>query len=464
MKRLGQNLFLLLMLFTFAEFGCGGISNNVPPPIAGSVPMTITVSDTPPAGITLLSFEVTVSSATLNPGPVALIAAPAKIEVKQLETESAFLATVNVPAGTYQNLSLTFSSAELTFMNQTGSPIGTCQNNTVCEIESSASSNVTFLGSPFPLTITANTPGGLQLDLNVANIISNTLAINFSAANAVVVTQLSTAPAGELEDMDDIEGMVQGLDVANQKFTLTTFKGSFVINTDVNTEFKIEGCAANNFTCIQNGQVLEADVRINPGGMFVAKRIELEDATEDDELEGVVFKIDDATHFEMVVLDELRTVNNVNVGNPTIVTLSTPSFQVKADGLSVPSALQNAFQGATDTSQLLPGQVVQVRANSVNAGPPITVSSNRVRLRFTQLTANLLGAPVPPNFTLGTLPPLFTNAGITSIHVQTSSDTHLEGVIALNGLLNGDTVSVRGLLFKNGINPPELIAKKVRKR
>jgi len=76
------------------------------------------------------------------------------------------------------------------------------------------------------------------------------------------------------------------------------------------------------------------------GGVFLAKKIGFEDDAEDDELEGIVFKIDDATHFEMVVLDELRSVNNVNVGNPTVVTLSNPGFQVRADGLSVPSVLQ----------------------------------------------------------------------------------------------------------------------------
>src|SRR5207244_4872017 len=95
--------------------------------------------------------------------------------------------------------------------------------------------------------------------------------------------------------------------------------------------------------CLQNNQVVEVDAKLMAGGMFLAKKIEFEDDAEDDELEGIVFKIDDATHFEMVVLDELRSVNNVNVGNPTVVTLSNPGFQVKADGLSVPSALQGEF-------------------------------------------------------------------------------------------------------------------------
>jgi hypothetical protein len=222
---------------------------------------------------------------------------------------------------------------------------------------------------------------------------------------------------------------------------------------------------ANNFSCLQNNQVVEVDVAMMAGGVFLARKIEFEDEVEDDELEGVVFKIDDATHFEMVVLDELRSVNNVSVGNPVVVTLSSPTFRVDTDGLTLPSGLQGAFEGATDTSQLLTGQSVEVRLTGpANAGPPITVTANRVRLRMTQFTGNVSGAPASPNFNVGSLPALFTSAGITSIQVQTSSNTNFQGVTGVSGLADGNTVSLRGLLFKNGGNPPVLIAKKVRKR
>jgi hypothetical protein len=182
-------------------------------------------------------------------------------------------------------------------------------------------------------------------------------------------------------------------------------------------------------------------------------------------MEGVVFKIDDATHFEMVVLDELRSLNNVSVGNPVVVTLSNPTFRVQMEELNAPSTFVNAFQSATDTSQLLPGQMVEIRLTApANPGPPITATANRVRLRMSQLTANVSGTPTPPTFMLGNLPSLLTSAGISSIQVDTSSATRFENVAGVSGLANTNLVSVRGLLFKNGANPPVLEAKKVRKR
>jgi hypothetical protein len=217
---------------------------------------------------------------------------------------------------------------------------------------------------------------------------------------------------------------------------------------------------------LQNNQFVEADVELMAGGMFLAKKIEFEDDTEGDELEGIIFKIDDLAHFEMVVLDELKSVNNVSIGNPTVVTLSNPEFRVDADGLQVPSALQGDFEGATDTSQLLPGQTVQIRLTSpTNPDPPVAVTADRVRLRMTQFSARLkAGSVVPPNFSVDALSTLFISAGVSDSHVQTSSETHFEGVSGVSALADGNAVSLRGLLFKNGSLPPELIAKRVRKR
>jgi hypothetical protein len=81
---------------------------------------------------------------------------------------------------------------------------------------------------------------------------------------------------------------------------------------------------------------------------------------------------------------------------------------------------------------------------------------------MTQFTANVSGAPAPPNFMVGNLPSLFTGAGITAIEVDTSSATDFDNVAGVSSLADTNTVSVRGLLFK--ANPPVLEAKKVRKR
>src|SRR6266699_904139 len=445
----------LLFVCVLVIYSCGGSMSN--PLQQGSAALSVTVTDTPPAGVSVLSFEVSVTGATLNPGSVDLLAGrgPVRIEVENVETESGFLNTARVAPGT----------------------LAGCAAGAVCEIKPTGTltSTVNF---PSPcLTITGSSSGmmqeeddertamGIQVDLNVNTILSGTLGVDFSQSGAVSVKELTREGEGEFDDVDDLKGVVQNLNTTNMTFTLHTMTGDFSITTDSHTQFEFENCTANNFSCLQNNMVVRVDVMMMPGGIFLAKEIGFEDDAEDDELEGVVFKIDDAMHFEMVVLDELRPLNNVSVGNPVIVTLSSPTFQVRMEELNAPSGLVSAFQGATDTSQLLPGQAVEIRLTApANAGPPITVTANRVRLRMTQFTANVSGAPVPPNFVVGSLPSLLTGARISSIQVMTSSQTDFEGLTGVSGLADSNTVSLRGLLFNNGANPPVLVAKKVRKR
>jgi|SRR5579872_4015809 len=483
-NKLGVWTCLGIALIVLVVNGCGGNAYNMSTSTpADNLPqtsaVTLTVTDAPPAGVTVLSFEVTINSAVLNPGNVQLVTNPQRIEVKQLETDSAFLSTMNAPAGTYQSITVNVTNPELTVMNNSGAAIGNCANNSVCHLEPAAAGNVTFSASPFPVVLVGGSPTGFQVDLNVANLLSNTLSVDFNAAGAISVAQLPLAGQpndDRLADVDDLLGTAENLDAADSQFTLRTMSGDFQIQANGNTQFEIEGCAADNFSCIQTGQVVEVDSEVMNGGMFIARKIEAEGSEAGDkggdnnqgenEVEGIVFKVDDATHFEILVLGELNATSNVALGNPVVVTLSSPQFQVDANGLNVPSALQGAFEQATDTSQLMPGQEVQIRSTSGGntMGSPITITTNRVRLHETQFTATISGAPVPPNFTVGNLPGLFTSMGVTSILVQTSSQTNFQGGTGLGSLADQNQVSLRGLLFANGANPPTLIVDKVRKR
>lgn len=463
-----------LTLAAFAAFlaGCGGGSmstsvNGNNPFMPGSSTVSLTITDAPPAGVTVLSFEVSVNGAVLNPGNVSLISSPQKIEVKELETESAFLSTANVPAGTYQSITVNFTNPELTIMNNSGAAIGNCANNSVCHIEPSAAGNISFSGAPFPVTLMDGSSAGFQFDVNLADLISNTATLDFNATGAVTVAQLPLPgqDANDLDDLDDLLGSVQNLDAANKKFSLHTAGGDFPIQSDSSTDFELEGCAADDFSCLQNGSVVEVDARLMSGGSLIAKKIELQDNDPNDhEFYGVIYKIDDATHFEMVVLGELSNVNGVDLGNTMLVTLDHASFQVDSDGLSIPSSLQGAFENSSDTSHLVPGQDVQIKeSGSVTTGTLVALTTNRVRLRMSQFTANVAGASSGANFNVGNLPGLFTVSGVSTIQVQTSGKTNFQNVSGVNNLVDEDQVSLRGLLFANAANPI-LIADKVRKR
>src|SRR5260370_1094193 len=120
-----------LFLSALVISGCGG-GSTTSPLLPGSSALSVTVTDTPPNGVTVLSFEVSVIGATLNPGNVDLLSGrgPARIEVKQLETESAFLNTARGVPGTYTSLNLTFSNPEVKFKNGTNAKRAWCRTST----------------------------------------------------------------------------------------------------------------------------------------------------------------------------------------------------------------------------------------------------------------------------------------------------------------------------------------------
>ena len=472
-----KQLFFLGLIFTLVLSGCGGYSSPGTGPGTQSATMSLSVTDAPPAGVTVFSFEVTLTGATLNgtgiyATNIDLLAGkgPQRIEVKHLETENAFLNLANVTPGTYTTLNLTFSNPELTFRNDSAAAIAGCAPAAVCEIKPTGTLTATVNGQFNP---SMGVQTGVLLDLNLNSILTQSLGVDFSTAGSVTTTTQSMNNEGHLEDLDDLEGVVAS--TGSSQFTLqTSDMGSVTVTLDANTEFEgFDACTTSNAACLINGQSVDVDLALLASGSFVARKIELhDDATEagDDELDGVISKIDGPAQFEIVVIDELRSVTNVSVGDPVTVMLTTTgnltSFRVDANGLSIPSSLQQAFENSTDTSQLIPGQTVQVRKVSLTGGPApaaITVTTDRVRLRDTRLTATISGAPTGNNFNIGTLPGLFTANGITTIQVQTSSNTGFDNVAGVSGLADGNTVSVRGLLFISTPNPV-IIAEKVRKR
>ncbi len=431
-------------------FGGGGGTGNV----------ALMMGDTPPAGVTVLSFEVSLTGAVLQPGNVNLITTPIRIEIKQLEVELAFLNALQVPAGTYTSIQLTFANPELTFLNNTGATIAGCPNGQVCEIDPPLSPlAVNFSGAPFPLTIQANSPIGLLVDFDLQNSLSQTLSVAPVISLAVLPAVQGT---GQIEEIEDVFGRVVSVDAANNRFTLElTLSGQqLLITVDAQTlfeDFDEIGCTANNITCVQVGQILEVDIRILAGGPLRARKVEFEDDANAEEVEGIIVAVQSSTQFQMVVLNQVPDIAGIEIGNLVSVTIqSGAEFRIDEDGLTIPGDLR--FDSGAD---LLVGQTVQVRRRSGSAGTNVT--TDRVRLRRTRFTA-VVELPGPQNFQVNQLPSLFTSNGVNSIEVRTSPDTGFDNVSGAAALVVGDRVSLRGLLFKRAAGLPVLVAKKVRKR
>jgi hypothetical protein len=479
-----------LALLLTVTGGCGGGSNSAGGGAGGdgivgggnggsgdpTVPTVVSLTGTVPPGTVIVSFGVTLSDLTLQPGNVNLLDGPVRLDIKRLEAGGALLRFLapQVTQGTYTGLTATFSSPELTIANNTGRAIGGCASGDICQLHPRLqSSTVNLSTAPFPLTLDASPITDLQLDFDLFSSISSDLG---SVNPVLEVTSqqipIPQYPSPVFDRFPGIFGRVVSISVplagplipfdeAPAVVVMDTTIGRIVVNAwdfDSYDGFEAVGCDNSQIalSCLQVGQdwevsaTLEALFLLRPSWDLEAKGVRL--ATTND-LEGVVVATNSDTQLDFVVLRELPDSPDVDIGDRVRVNLlQGTTFQVQG-GIHSPEL---NFAGASD---LMLGQVVRVAVSSGPSGAPLEISTNKVTLTAASLTAKVEAKVDADNFTVANLPGIFTSA---QIQVQASAAT-FDGVANVSALNVGDTVSVEGSLFKTSGNPM-LVADKVRKR
>jgi hypothetical protein len=469
--------FALALLTGAFLTSCGGSMNSLTP--TGGVPMSLTIGDTPPSGVAVLFFEAAITGASLQPSDsskaaVSVLSAPVEVEFGHLQTNTAFLSLTNVPPDTYASIKLTFGNAQLTIVNHSGAAIGSCANNTVCQLTPNFNpSSATVSGAPFPITVDKNSVFGIKLDLNVNSSIQNDLSINPAVTIAHVTQRHDSDEEQEMEQLDDVEGQVTA--VGTNQFTLMNRRSgqSFTVNVDGNTKFEDfdrAGCTANpqGFSCIKMDQILQVKLSENGTGTMLAKRAEFVEDASKQAIKGTITSVDSGTQFHMVVFREEPAVNGISEGSPVVVSISpNATFQVgmaemgEDGGISAFSFLGFSF---TSSADLMVGQDVQIRPGTVtSSGGVSTITTDLVRLWPSQITGQVGTIDSGKGtFTLTMLSPLFTGATppVTTITVQMLSGMAFEDFPNQTSLKVGNTVSVKGLLF-NTKGAPTLVTRTV---
>jgi hypothetical protein len=479
---------------------CGNGGAPVEDPFGSLTGSTfVFIGDAPPAGSSILKFEITVTGAVLCPQvsgsqcqgspQVQLLTEAVEIELHQLELESAFLALRSAPLGTYAGVQLTFANPELKLLQSDG---------TVVELEGTGLPlNPTTVVVSFsqPLNIQANEHRGFLIDFNVRDSIQSSGASVTGVAPVVSLVELPVVTGQAIHELEDTKGTVSNLakTCPTGTFTLTdSLTGLPITNIrfDATTEFD------DDLTCetFANGQVVEAEIEFRSPGQqaveFFAKEIELVNPGDEDELEGLVFAVNSASEFVLLVQNE-HNVPNLSGGNFVTVTLDPEGveFRIDMDDLPVESV---DFDAGGD---LIVGQRLEVKildgtleiatggCGTVDAG--CAAMTRRLKLKKSTLTGRVAFVAAP-DFTLDQLPSLFGHASlfrpitadcqacfVDSIQVATSDQTQFEGGLTdVNTMPINVTVTVRGLLVRGQFAgpgpmstfPPRFIARKVRQR
>ena len=435
----------------------------------GTSPLILTFHDTPPSGITLTSFEVTITGAVLQPGNVSLLSTPQTIELTQLQTNSVFLSTTKVAAATYTSLQITYANPQFTFLNDSGVSVTvggqTCNAGASCLVATPTVTTLTNTLSatsvpPFPsLSVSSTNQTLLEFDVNLNNVIQPSFSLDFSKSGAVSLTQ-STAAAGSTPIGNiNVTGQVSTVTTNPNQFQLTTSTGQklTILASSSSFQFARDNCANNNFTCVATGQIVGANLNIMSDGTLQATEVDFDDASTTQQVSGTIVAQTGTppTSFQMIVHNTVPSVASLPVGTPVTVTIGAGASFVVNNGLFV---LPTGVTFAT-TSDLLVGQEIEARVASGTSISNGAFTADRLALEQTQLEANVSSispqASPFPLFVLNTLPPVFSQPPSPTNQLQIlvtgvgqSSGTVFEKVTPLDitGLSVSQSVTVGGFL------------------
>jgi len=462
----------------------------------GDANVTITLFDTPPAGVSVLSFSLPILGISLTPssGSPVSIYSPTSIvptELTRLQTDSTAIVTaVKVPAGTYTSINVTVGASSGVFINAnpnqstiTGSGNLSCAYGKVCNLPTGAAATVNI---PLSLTLTNNQNQwiGLDVNLNTAIITTNTTVISVDFTQPKVFTATTTPrtgiPAGSVDIVEDFTGNITAVSASSITVQSGMTGQSITAAVSSTTELNFVPAVYSNCTtassCLKVGSTVSLDALLSSAGKYTATEIDALDATATDEVEGVIYPTS-ATTTTPVVVGMILADKSVKTGNAvlsaTTTTFGTGIFLTLGttanfviDSKTLSSAPNFQPIGFSGTGNLLAGQQVRVQITGVTSGTSgITGTANNVALRFSRISGTV-GTVSGAAFTITGYPNyiglLNASLGPTPLVYTYSPGTLFDGVTGTSDpkFVTGAPVSIRALYLDNA--QPAFASTKVR--
>lgn len=433
-------------------------STNTTSPATGTV--NLVVQDTPPTGITVLSFQVQIASATLQPGSIALIKHPVTVDLEQLVTDTGFLASQVVDSGTYTSLTMTYANPQITLMNSSTAPLvtpaGTCAVGAVCTFTPQINNaSVTISSGVFPITVTANSSTGLNLDLSISDLLQSDLSLTFANGQSVNLSLLSTLASltSQQSEIDAVLATVSS--VSGQQATIQTALGdSLTIGLASTTAYNYPSavCSAANSSCMTSGQIVDLNLSLLGDGSLVAQSVTFADAAGGAAARATILATPaaGATSFQVLLHQVIPGSTGAVMGSK--VTIDAANGALFAVPFSnYPAVAGGSFAG---TGDLVAGQEVLLQMAPGSLGA--TYGSSRIYLEPSQ-TVGAVQSVSTNSFALNGLTGLWTASRpiVNQIECQVGSQTEYENLASSSlGALNpGTAVGVKGLVFNTSGSP-----------
>lgn len=462
--------FVLVSVSALMLSSCSGLKNTSSSSgssgsTAGSMAVGFTMSAVPtsvPGGISILSFTVKISEISLtseSTGKVqTFVPTNTVVDLNKQLSDSAFLGKGLFTNDAYNEVHLSIESSTLVYCTATTGVAG-CNSGGVQTVTGGAAVLPYNWSEP---TLGPSSAGlGVRFRIFMANVLvlnstgTAVQSIDFTQALPSLSELLPLAASlttGQLDYVEDLTGVVTN--VGTSSITLQTASaGTITANVGTTSNFAVPPCSSNAISCATVGQVADIDAILNQDGTFTLLLFDPLDSSSNDWVEGVVdYAPTSASQFQIIVTNFVPATTGSKIGSSlqlgdaaTINIANGVSFTIDGKNLTVPA---NSFAGGTDTSVLLPGQVIAVRASSFTAGAPASVTANALVLRFSRLAGfpgsagpNFQFLPIGPYFGIQNVVSTYETSGVTNYDLgATGSSVTANTQAAIRALYLGPTV------------------------
>jgi hypothetical protein len=476
---------LLLLAFpaVLALTSCSGSKNNCTSCSPSNAVINVTLFDTPPAGVTLLSYSLPIVGISLTPStgsPVAVYSPTSNvpIELTRLQTESTLMAMgVQVPAGTYTSINVTIAASGGVYVNASSSVLNsTCVVGAVCPLTSGAATTVSI---PTKLTLNAGQTTWIGLDVNLNNAIVSptptTLGVDFTQPNTFTATTTPRVgtPPGAFDTIGDFIGTVTALGNASITVQNTITGQSLTATLNSSTQFDAAPNTYSNCTsgvsCLSSGSVVSMDAALTTSSTLTATEIDVLDTTAIDEMEGIIYPTATQGIIGMILADKISTGDNATLGANTTTfgtgiflgASSTINYVIDTKNLTNnPGIPPLGFAGSGD---LLAGQQIRAHVTGVatvssNGIATIQATATNVLLRWSRISGSI-NSTASPLFTMTAIPQYISRLNptlsLTPLVTTYANGTLFDGVTGITdpNFAVGAPVAIRALYLNNPSQP-----------
>ena len=432
----------LAMGLALVAFGCSNAAYKTTTMTAANVQFKI--GDAPADSV--LSLVLTITHVDLmqqGGGTITVLDSPTKIELTHLAGTVESFVAANVPPGTYQSAAVSISTVDVTYIPA----------SSTTPVEKTFTLNTTINVMFNPAVTISKAPSVLSFDFNAAQSLTFDSAGNVTGINPVITVSVQVISSGEQEndeehgEIEDMVGTISGAMAAS--FALTPEPGSSAqtFTVDANTKFE-DGIP--QFADLNPGMLVEVDAVTQSDGSLLATKVELMEASEGMEADGIVTATS-GTSVTLLVLHEGGNMSTDMVGTPLTVDVSNAVFKSPLGNSDFSMLLRGLpFTPKFDKVTVAVGQRVQVNA-PVTSQMKNSFSATQVRLQRQALSGTVGAAPMGSNASFLLLldadSAFVKLTGVSSVNVYQGPGTQ-----EMTPVAPSTKIRVRGLLFFDGTN------------